>query len=211
MARAAVASWNQHMTFFPRVTRSAQAQHLIELNLHEASQLFNSMDPSPFQERDLDQDADEYIVSWAREYAIDAPVRLRVHLERWPASDPTPLITDAIHHYYQYRAEITHLEFKRILREGRLALIIGLVCLGTCLLAAHALIPRNAGDWGGYVRESLTIAGWVSMWRPMEMYLYDWWPVLRRERVFRKLAAMPVEVVGAPPVAKVANHLLVKA
>ena len=102
-------------------------------------------------------------------------------------------------------------EFKRILREGRLALIIGLVCLGTCLLAAHALIPRNAGDWGGYVRESLTIAGWVSMWRPMEMYLYDWWPVLRRERVFRKLAAMPVEVVGAPPVAKVANHLLVKA
>jgi hypothetical protein len=169
------------------------------------------MDPSPFNERDLDQDADEYIVSWAREYPIDAPVRLRVHLERWPAADPTSLITDAIHHYYQYRAEITHLEFKRIMREGRLALIIGIVCLGSCLLAAHALIPRTAGDWGSYVRESLTIAGWVAMWRPMEMYLYDWWPVLRRERVFRKLGEMAVEVVGSPPVAKVDSHLLVQA
>jgi hypothetical protein len=39
------------------------------------------------------------------------------------------------------------------------------------------------------------------MWRPMEMYLYDWWPVLRRARVFRKLSAMPVEVVGAAKLA----------
>jgi hypothetical protein len=51
------------------------------------------------------------------------------------------------------------------------------------------------------VRESLTIAGWVGMWRPMEMYLYDWWPVLRRARVFRKLSAMPVEVVGSAKLA----------
>jgi hypothetical protein len=174
---------------------------LIELNLHEMNQLFNSMDPSPFNERDLDQDADEYIVSWAREYPVDAPLALRVHLERWPATDPTPTVTDAVHHYYEYRAGITDLEFKRIMREGRVALLIGLVFLATCLLMTHALIPRNAGEWSGYVRESLTIAGWVAMWRPMEMYLYDWWPVLRRARVFRKLGAMPVEVVGASKLA----------
>jgi len=168
---------------------------LIQLNLHELNQLFNSMDPSPFPERDLDQDADEYIVSWAREYPMDEPFALRVHLERLPATDPTPLITDAIHHYYDYRAGIADLEFRRIMREGRVALITGLLFLATCLLIRH-FVPEN-GDWAGYVRESLTIAGWVGMWRPMEMYLYDWWPVLRRARVFRKLSAMPVEVVGA--------------
>jgi len=189
------------MSLFPGRPNTAAPTPLIELNLHEVNQLFNSMDPSPFNERDLDQDADEYIVSWAREYPMDAPVSLRVHIERWPATDPTELITDAIHNYYGYRAGIAHLEFKRILREGRIALVIGLVFLGTCLLITHALVPRNAGDWGGYVRESLTIAGWVAMWRPMEMYLYDWWPVQRRERVFRKLSAMPVQVVGAAPLA----------
>ena len=178
------------------------APRLIELNLHEVSQLFNSMDPSPFNERDLDQDADEYIVSWAREYPLDSALALRVHLERWPTADPAPLITDAIHHYYEYRAGITDLEFKRIMREARVALLIGLVFLATCLLASRAFLPHATGGWEVYVRESLTIAGWVAMWRPMEMYLYDWWPVRRRARVFRKLSAMPVQVVGSaqPPI-----------
>ena len=31
----------------------------IELNLSRLSQLFNSLDPSPFRERDLDLDAEE--------------------------------------------------------------------------------------------------------------------------------------------------------
>ncbi len=184
------------MSLFRLTPESKGPARLIELNLHEVNQLFNSMDPSPFNERDLDQDADEYIVSWAREYPVDAPVSLRVHLEQWPDVDPTALITKAVHNYYDYRAGIAHLEFKRILREGRVALVIGLVFLATCLLITHAVVPRDAGDWGGYVRESLTIAGWVAMWRPMEMYLYDWWPVQRRERVFRKLSEMPVQVVG---------------
>jgi hypothetical protein len=187
------------MNFFLRARSSPKPVSLIQLNLRELSQLFNSMDPSPFPERDLDQDADEYIVTWARESPMDHPLALRVHLERWPATDPTPLITDAIHHYYEYRAGIADLEFKRIMREGRVALATGLVFLATCLLGRH-FVPEN-GDWAGYVRESLTIAGWVGMWRPMEMYLYDWWPVLRRARVFRKLSAMPVEVVGSAKLA----------
>jgi hypothetical protein len=41
----------------------------------------------------------------------------------------------------------------------------------------------------------LTIAGWVAMWRPMQIYLYDWWPVRRRGRVYAKLSEMPVQVV----------------
>ena len=39
----------------------------IELRLKELNQLFDSFDPAPFHEKDLDQDAEEFIVSWARE------------------------------------------------------------------------------------------------------------------------------------------------
>jgi len=150
---------------------------LIEVSVREVGQLFNSMDPSPFKERDLDRDADDYIVSWAREYPLDAPVALRVHLQQWPAADPTALIADAVHHYYAYRASLADLEFRRIMKEGRLTLGIGLVFLATCLVATRAIGQHAVGGWAGYVRESLTIAGWVAMWRPMETYLYDWWPV----------------------------------
>jgi len=36
-------------------------------------------------------------------------------------------------------------------------------------------------------RESLTIVGWVAMWRPVEIFLYDWWPLVRRIRVYKNL------------------------
>ena len=44
------------------------APGLIELRLNNVGQPFNTMDPSPFHERDLDHDAEEFILSWAREH-----------------------------------------------------------------------------------------------------------------------------------------------
>jgi hypothetical protein len=38
-----------------------------EVNLNRLSQLFNSFDPAPFHERDLDRDAEEYIIGSAEE------------------------------------------------------------------------------------------------------------------------------------------------
>jgi len=46
-----------------------------------------------------------------------------------------------------------------------------------------------------FLKEGFTIAGWVAMWRPMEVYLYDWWPIKRRGKIYLKLSRMPVEVV----------------
>jgi hypothetical protein len=178
-----------------RFPHAARAPHLIEVNVREVAQLFNSLDPSPFNERDLDREADEYIVSWAREFPLHEAVALRIHLTKWSDADPTRLVTDAVHHYYEYRAGLSDLEFQRIMREGRLTLLIGLAFLATCLVATGTLIPRGTSGWSGYLRESLTIVGWVAMWRPMETYLYDWWPIRRRGTVFRKLSVMPVEVV----------------
>lgn len=169
--------------------------HLIELNIGDIHQLFNSMDPAPFHDKDIDRDAEEFIVSWAREYPLNEPVTLRVHLGQWPAEDPTSLIRDAVHHYFAYRAKLSDLEFKRLMRQGRASLGIGLLFLALCLTAS-AMLGRQPANVMGYLRESLTIAGWVAMWRPMEIYLYDWWPLRRQWRNFIKLSLMPVEVVA---------------
>ena len=56
--------------------------HKIELKLRDVGQIFNSMDPSPFNEKDLDHDAEEFIVSWAHEYSLAEPVSLKIHLEQ---------------------------------------------------------------------------------------------------------------------------------
>ena len=169
--------------------------HSIKLKLRDMNQLFNSMDPSPFIEKDLDSDAEEFIVGWAHELSPDAPVRLRIYLDQWPAEDPTEMIRQAVHNYFAHRASLTEMEFRRLMNQGRTSLLIGSVFLSGCLIIISTLLSGNAATWAVMLRESLTIAGWVAMWRPMQIYLYDWWPLRRRGRVYTKLAHMPVEVI----------------
>jgi len=170
----------------------------IRLRLRDVSQLFNSMDPSPFIEKDLDDDAEEFIVSWAREFPPEAQIILRIYLDQWPPEDPSEMIKTAVRNYFAHRARITNLEFKNLLNQGRTSLLIGVVFLSVCLFLSNVLLANKVGTWAIISRESLTIAGWVAMWRPMEIYLYDWWPLRRRGRIYRKLGRMPVEILQRP-------------
>ena len=63
----------------------APAARRIEVNVRDLDQLFNTMDPSPFHEKDLDHDAEEFIVGWAQELPLRDPVELRVYV-----GSPTP-------------------------------------------------------------------------------------------------------------------------
>jgi hypothetical protein len=81
------------------------------------------------------------------------------------------------------------------MRRGRTSLLIGLLFLAACLITTKLLLGDLVGTWVRIVRESLTIAGWVAMWRPMEIYLYDWWPLRRKSRLYQKLSQIPVQMI----------------
>jgi uncharacterized protein (DUF1330 family) len=71
-------------------------ENAIEVRIEEISQLFHSLDPFPFRERDLDQEAEEFIVGWARELSFDCRsrssciCRRRRHLRLRPARPGQP-------------------------------------------------------------------------------------------------------------------------
>jgi hypothetical protein len=111
----------------------------------------------------------------------------------FPDSDAHAMIERAVHNYFAYKTDSNLREFRNLLREGRTSLIIGLSFLALCLSGAEVLAGFDAPGTK-VLQESLTICGWVAMWRPMEIYLYDWWPLGREGRLFRKLSTMPVEV-----------------
>ena len=169
--------------------------HRIELRVRELDQLFNSMDPTPFHHKDLDRDAEQFIESWALEFPQNSRFSITVHLERMPPDDPTALVNEAIHNYFDYKSELMRREVRVLLLEGRLSLMIGLGFLALCLLGAELLDSLASGTFIKVLRESLTIAGWVAMWRPMQMFLYEWWPLLRRSRIYLSLARAQVRVL----------------
>ena len=153
------------------------------------------MDPSPFQERDLDDDAEEFIVGWAREFPRRDPVSLVVHVNQLPAhGNAEHLLETAVHNYFAYRAKLNRLEFRYLLKQGRTSLIIGLTFLAVCMITSQ-LLRRQEETLSIVLREGLIIAGWVAMWRPMEIFLYEWWPLRRKGRLYQKLSRMHVELI----------------
>lgn len=169
--------------------------HPIQLQLREISQLFNSLDPSPFNEQDLDRDAEEFIVSWARELPWRQPLHLILHLEKTlPTGKDAASVADAIRHYFAYRATISRLELRQLFNQGRTSLLIGVAFLTGCLLLGRLIQPREVQAVWSITGEGLTICGWVAMWRPMEIYLYDWWPLRRRGVLLGRLGQMKIDL-----------------
>jgi len=82
-----------------------------------------------------------------------------------------------------------------LLRVGRTSLVIGLAVLAAAIAAGDFLATLLKGNRiGGIVRESLTIGAWVSMWRPPEVFLYDWWPIRSEARLSDRLVVMPIRI-----------------
>lgn len=162
----------------------------------ELRQLFNAIDPSPFREKDLDGNAEEFIVSWARELPGDANLGLLVYLDR-PAglAEEAAILRDAIRKFFGHRSGAERRRLRQLYRVGRTSLLIGVTFLGASILLGD-FVASVLGEQrlGALLREGLLIGGWVAMWWPMEIFLYDWWPIRSEARLFDRLSAMPVRI-----------------
>lgn len=167
--------------------------HAVEVRLDNLKQFFNSMDPSPFYEKDLDPDAEHFIVSWAEEFPLADHVSLVLHVDVPDPAAEAPRVEQAVHNHFHNQARLARLEFRKLMRTGWRSLTIGLGVLAASLLLSQTL-GKGDSALTGVLRQSLIIGGWVAMWQPMQIYLYGWWPLLRRRHIYEKLGRMPVHI-----------------
>ena len=179
----------------PNNHTSPQPEAKIEISLNRLSQLFNSLDPSPFHERDLDQDAEEYIIGSAEEIWHHRPLRLVIHLPADQVPKPDALsLADAVHNFFAYREAHERRQLRLLFREGRIALTIGLAFLFCCVALREVIFSFEHNAASDIFGEGLLIIGWVAMWRPLEIFLYEWVPVRRRCHILGTLATIPVAI-----------------
>jgi len=183
-------------------SQASAGRAVLELRLGEVRQLFDSMDPAPFRERDLDPKAADYIVGWAEETPKGQPLALRLYTHGQPsAAGGQALLGEAVREYFKGRAIAKRRELSRLFRVGRISLAIGLGFLAAAISAGEALGSLFAADSLAYLlRESLVIGGWVALWRPLEIFLYDWWPLRGQAQLYDRLGAIEVSLFdeGAP-------------
>jgi hypothetical protein len=172
----------------------------IEIRITKLHQMFNSLDPSPFYEKELDKDAHEYIVDSVDEHHLQKPMKLVIQL---PADQmhlaETAKLQDAIHNHFNYKLAEARRHMRFQMREGRIAFLIGFAFLIAIMSIRQLAFAFGRGTVSGILAEGLLILGWVAMWRPMQIFLYEWWPIRHHCQLYAKIAAMPVEVREAPP------------
>ena len=169
---------------------------VVEVHVRELDQLFHTMDPSPFHEKGLHPDAEEFIVAAARELPSGRPAALVVHLDK-PAGlpDEARVIGDAVRRHFAREAQFLRWELRRLIRRGAVNLAIGLTVLAGALAGGDYLARHFGGHLATLLGQSLHIGGWVAMWHPMEIFLYGWWPILNNRRLYERLSQIPVRIV----------------
>jgi hypothetical protein len=171
---------------------AARAPWRIELRLPEITKLFSALDPSPFVGRDLNDDVEYYIIETARDAPSDAVLELIVEAPAPPTDVEAPPIEAAVRAYFAYLRDRQLKRVRRLMQDGRRALVWGLGFLAVCTVLAHAARTLLPGAIGDFFSEGLLIIGWVANWRPVEIFLYEWRPMAARARLLGRLSHMTV-------------------
>ena len=172
---------------------------VIAIHVPELNRLFNAIDPSPFREKDLDPNAEAFIVGWAKELPRGTPLKLVVKIDRVAElPDEEAMLEDAVHEFFAGRAVAFRSRLKLLFRNGRKSLVIGLAFLTGSIVLSNLVTTWLSGtNFSDVLREGLSVGGWVAMWRPLEIFLYDWWPIRADASLSDRLATMPVRVTRA--------------
>jgi hypothetical protein len=175
--------------------RLEDGRSCIDVQLKTSRQLFDGRDPAPFRERDLDEDAVEYIAGAVQELLPSKQIKLVF----WISEEPEPRLPDesiahAVRAHFEHERARLERQLRNHLRRGHLFLLVGLSVLIVFLSLAELTVMIPSVHARQILREGLVIIGWVAMWRPLEVLLYDWWPLVQQRSLASWMIALPVSV-----------------
>ena len=175
--------------------RVEEGRSCIDIKVAHSRQLFDFRDPAPFRERDLDDDAVAYLLAAAHEIPRKQPLAIVVTISDEPEPRLAPeAIADAVHTHFRYELEQIQRRLREHMRRGQVSLAVGLTVLGVLLTLAELTVSLPSGTMRDILREGLVITGWVAMWRPLELLLYDWRPMVAERRHIVRVLDAPVSI-----------------
>lgn len=171
------------------------AMHHLSLELRSLDELFLARDFDPLRGHAEETPALERLANQLRPLRR-APVSTRIVL---PASERAPDLEGrcraALRAVLERRLERNRNDARSLRQEGYATLWRGLVFLALCLLGSRlmgetTLLP---GVVARFIDEGLVIAGWVALWYPLDVLLYQRWSLARERWLYASLRDMRLE------------------
>lgn len=180
--------------------RLENGKNCIDIRLRSPLQLFDSRDPAPFRERELDENAVQYLIAAAEDIPFKHPLKVVFHFSENPEQGQveSDAIATAVRNHFDYETDLLRMQLKRTRKKGEVFMLIGLVLLAICLSLSQLVRPMPDFWMKPILYEGLLIGGWVAMWRPIDVLLFDWWPLIEKMRYSKKLAVTEVALEVNP-------------
>jgi hypothetical protein len=172
---------------------------LIEIKLSSILQLFNSFDPAPFHEKELDTAAEHYIIDTVNDFPHKTQFRIVIFLPpELAASEAAKKISPAIQNHFQYKTLVAERKFRSRLKYGRFTLVLGLSFLFFSLLVGQYILIVTSSFVSQLIAAALLIAGWAAMWEPVTVLLYELWPIVQMKKTYQKISTMEIDILPLP-------------
>ncbi|MDD4483262.1 MAG: hypothetical protein PHD55_02695 [Methanoregula sp.] len=169
---------------------------LIEIKLSSIPQLFNSFDPAPFYEKEIDTAAEQYIVDTVKDFPKKTQFTIVIYLPSAKCNcDEAKKIIPAIHTHFAYRALATDRKFREKFRLGRWSMLVGLSFLAIALITRQLVSGLENHIAAQLLSDSLLIIGWAAMWEPITVILYELWPIIQAKKIYEKISRMDIEIL----------------
>jgi len=175
---------------------------LIEIKLLSVIQLFNSFDPAPFHEKELDIAAEHYIVGVVKDFSPKTRFKIVIHLpENIADTERAQKIPAAVRNHFAYRVMTEERKYRDRFQHGRWALLVGLIFV-TIAMVVRQLVYADLGSnhlVSQIIADSLLIIGWAAMWEPVTVLLYELWPIIQQKRIYERISTLEIDVLPYVP------------
>jgi hypothetical protein len=167
----------------------------IILRMRSASALFIAEESPFYGIRMIKKEYEDFLVERAAPARGRASIKIKVELA---TADPqSGRIENAIRQHFEYRKNLAKQEIKNWLNRGWTSLLIAFIFLGLIFLVlefSKSFEPGQALPLT--VKEFLIILGWVALWKPADLLLYEWRPHKREAVLYERLENASIEILS---------------
>lgn len=182
----------------PRYRREGE-RTCIDVNVRTVAQIFDNRDPMPFLERDLDDEVVAYLTECAADVGSE-PLRVVLWCETSELGEGE--IAAAFRRHFEYALARAQRNVRAAGRAARNGFFLGITLMSALRVVSEVFVVQlSPGDARRILHEGLVVVSWVALWRPIELVLYDLWPVRERRRTIERLrdAEVSLRVGQSPP------------
>lgn len=169
------------------------------MNVRWVDDVFDARDAAPLRDRALHPEFLAYVMSAMDERGGRAPVNLALVVDkrlRLDARGRKELAAHVRAQLVRQRAQL-RVRLSENFRAGRVTLLLGLVVLSVFVALSHAA-GQSTNDLAQTFQEGFLIIGTVALWRPVEILLYEWWPVAVDHRKLSRLLSGTISTSSSP-------------